>query len=161
MKIKCQKCGKEATLHVTEIVQGQKIEKHLCQQCANQEGITVQVQLPLSQVLEDLLQTAAGREMANLRCDACGINFLEFRQKGLLGCPNDYVVFEQTLLPLLERAHEGASQHVGRVPGSAGEEQRRTNELLRLRAELKEAVAAEQYEQAVQIRDRIKELEVG
>ncbi len=160
MKIKCQKCGKEATLHVTEIVQGQKIEKHLCQHCANQEGITIQVQMPLAQVLEELLQTAAGRELANLRCDVCGINFLEFRQKGLLGCPNDYTVFEQALMPLLERAHEGASQHVGRVPGSAGETERRQNELLRLRSELKDAVASEQYERAVQIRDRIKELEV-
>jgi protein arginine kinase activator len=159
-KNKCDKCGRDATMHVTEILQGQKIEKHLCQQCAGEEGIALKSQLPLSQILEELvLQTAAGKELAELRCESCGISFAEFRQKGLLGCPADYTAFENVLVPLVERAHEGASQHVGKAPSNAGVEERRLNELLRLRAELKAAVSDEQYERAVRLRDRIKELE--
>ena len=60
---------------------------------------------------------------------------------------------------LLERAHEGASQHVGKVPVNAAESERRHTELLRLRGQLKQAIAAEDYESAAELRDRIKELE--
>jgi len=160
MKLKCDNCQAEATVHLTEIVNGQKIEKHLCEQCAASEGITIKSQVPLTQLLEELaLQTAGGKELAQLRCDVCGISFLEFRQQGLLGCPHDYVAFEEVLVPLLERAHEGASQHVGKVPVSAPAEERRQSELLRLRGQLKEAVSQEDYERAAQLRDRIRELE--
>jgi hypothetical protein len=32
--MKCDKCNKTATVHLTEIKSGKKIEKHLCEQCA-------------------------------------------------------------------------------------------------------------------------------
>ena len=38
----------------------------------------------------------------------------------LLGCANDYTVFERDLTPLLQRAHEGATHHVGKVPARRG-----------------------------------------
>ena len=57
------------------------------------------------------------------------------------------------------RAHEGAVEHVGKVPVNAEAGQRRQNELLRLRGRLKEAVGNEDYEAAAALRDRIKELE--
>jgi len=160
MKYKCEKCSKEATVHLTEIIDGQKIERHLCEACAAAEGITTKAHVPIAQILEEmLLQSAAGSDLGSLKCDVCGITFLEFRERGLLGCPNDYEAFEKVLVPLLERAHEGASCHVGKVPANAEEGQRRHNELLRLRGQLKDAVAAEDYERAAELRDRIKELE--
>lgn len=160
MKFKCEKCDHEATVHLTEIADGQKNERHLCEECAATEGITIKAQLPISQLLEELvLQSAAGKELSELRCDVCGITFLEFRQNGLLGCPNDYQAFEDVLVPLLERAHEGVTVHAGRTPANAAEQERRQNELLRLRGQLKEAVADEDYERAAEIRDRIKKLE--
>jgi protein arginine kinase activator len=157
--MKCDNCNKQATVHLTEIRNGKKIEKHLCEQCAAQEGITIKTQ-PISQILEELaLQSAAGKELSQLKCEHCGISFLEFRQQGLLGCPRDYDCFEAALAPLLERAHESATQHLGKAPRSASPEQRKQNELLRLRGQLHEAVASEQYERAVELRDRIKNLE--
>ena len=63
------------------------------------------------------------------------------------------------LTPLLERAHDGGTYHTGKVPPNAAESERRNTELLRLRGQLKQAVAAEDYESAAQFRDRIKELE--
>ena len=160
MKFRCEKCDREATVHLTEIADGQKVERHLCEECAAAEGITIKAQLPISQLLEELvLQSAAGKELSELRCDVCGITFLEFRQNGLLGCPNDYQAFEDVLVPLLERAHEGATVHVGKVPSNAADKERRQNELLQLRGQLKEAVAGEDYELAARIRDRIKDLE--
>jgi len=169
MKLKCDKCGKSATIHLTEIVGGQKIEKHLCEDCASAEGITVKSNVPISQLLEDfILQTSPSHSPeqaaqhavpSDLKCDVCGMDFNEFRSKGLLGCPHDYEAFDRGLLPLLERAHEGATQHIGKVPHSAGDSQKKQNALLRLRAELKSAVSLEDYERAASLRDQIKELE--
>ena len=41
-KMKCDNCNNPATVHLTEIKHGKKIEKHLCEQCAAQnEGLPV------------------------------------------------------------------------------------------------------------------------
>jgi len=160
MKFKCDKCDKPATIHLTEIINGQKIEKHLCEECAASEGITIKADVPISQLLEDfILQTAAGTELSELTCEVCGLSFANFRHQGVLGCPHDYDAFESALVPLLQRAHEGATQHIGKVPRRAGTDQKKQNSILRLRAELKNAVAAEDYERAASLRDRIKEME--
>ena len=160
MKIKCDSCGQPATIHLTEIVDGKKIEKHLCEDCASAEGITVKANVSIMQLLEDfILQTASGQEFSELKCDVCGMTFAEFRQHGQLGCPNDYEAFSEPLAVLLERTHEGASQHIGKVPHRAADSQKRQTSILRLRAQLSEAVAAENYERAAALRDKIKELE--
>lgn len=160
MTDKCDKCDNTATIHLTEIVDGAKIEKNLCEKCAMSEGITVTANIPISKLLEDfVLQTSAEAGQADLKCDVCGMTFAEFRQQAVLGCPNDYNAFEPALGPLMERAHEGARQHIGKVPRRAGSDQKKQNALLRLRAELKGAVGAEDYERAAELRDRIKELE--
>ena len=160
INMKCDKCDKPATIHLTEIVDGHKSEKHLCEDCAGTEGITIKANLPLSQLLEDfVLQTSSGAEASDLSCDVCGLTFSEFRDHAVLGCPHDYNAFEDALVPLLERAQEGASQHVGKVPHRAGSDQKKQNSILRLRAQLKGAIAAEDYERAAALRDQIKELE--
>jgi len=160
MKSKCDNCDKPATVHLTEIVDGQKIEKHLCEDCAATEGITIKADVPISQLLEDfILHGSAAPEVAERTCDVCGMSFSDFRKNGLLGCSHDYDAFSDVLEPLLVRAHEGASQHIGKVPRRAGRDQKKMNTILRLRADLKKAVAAEDYERAAELRDEIKKLE--
>jgi len=162
MQFKCDKCGRDATVQITEIEDGQKIEKHLCEECAASEGITIKAQVPLKKLLEGMmLQSAAEKEYEGLVCGVCGISFAEFRQQQLLGCPNDYKAFEEVLVPLLERAQEGASRHTGRAPADAAVGELRQDELLRLRGRLKEAIAGEDYERAAALRDRIRELEAS
>jgi protein arginine kinase activator len=68
-------------------------------------------------------------------------------------------VFSRPLDGLLQRAHEGAIQHVGKTPAKAGADVERQTSVLRLRAELRDAVTAEDYERAAALRDQIKELE--
>lgn len=48
-------------------------------------------------------------------CDMCGITFFEFRNQGRLGCPHDYVQFENELEPLIANIH-GEVQHHGCRP---------------------------------------------
>ena len=60
---------------------------------------------------------------------------------------------------MIERAHEGASHHVGKVPGTAEDTIRKQTGLLRLRRELEEALEQENYEHAARLRDQIRGLE--
>lgn len=162
MKFKCDRCDRPATVHLTEIIDGQKLEKHLCEDCAAAEGITVKTDVPISQLLEDfILQSSPeGQEDSeSLKCEVCGLTFSDFRHQAVLGCPNDYDAFSSAIVPLLERAQEGASEHIGKVPQRAGQSQEKQTKILRLRASLKEAIAAEDYERAATLRDEIKELE--
>jgi protein arginine kinase activator len=163
MKQKCDKCDKPATIHLTEIHDGQKVEKHLCEDCAAADGITIKSNVPISQLLEDFVMQSsqeARPEPPELQCDVCGMTFREFREDGLLGCPNDYEVFAPRLVPMLQRAHDGQAQHVGKVPHHAGQAQQKQNAILRLRSELREAIAGEDYERAASLRDQIKQLEL-
>ncbi len=160
MDNKCDKCGKPAPIHVFDIIQGQKIEKHYCNQCAVSEGVAFHYHMTLSQILEEfVLQGGEQTGALDPVCDVCGMRFSEFRQQSLLGCPHDYDAFAEAMLPLLERAQGGATQHVGKVPHRAGGDQKKHTALLRLRAELKNAIVAEDYEKAAMLRDQIKELD--
>ncbi|MDP6633571.1 MAG: UvrB/UvrC motif-containing protein [Phycisphaerae bacterium] len=160
MNFHCDKCGKPATIHLTEIVDGDKIEKHFCQNCASTDGITIQAEIPIGQLLEDfVLQSESASEAEELECEVCGMKFSDFRDTGLLGCPNDYDVFADAMASVLERAQEGALQHIGKVPHGSDDTQKRQTAILRLRSELKSAITGEDYERAASLRDQIKELD--
>ncbi len=157
----CQRCHKnEATIHITEVGEGEHQENHLCEKCAEANGTVVKNPATINQLLSSLIMAHSGAsELAGMTCPECGISFLEFRQQGLLGCPNDYEVFSQALDDLLVRVHGQDIQHMGKVPARGGSEQKKNIRLLHLRRELATAVEAEQYEEAAKLRDQIKEFE--
>ena len=168
--MRCDRCDNEATVHETMLVAGQKVEKHLCESCARDEGLSIHPTEPINALLSKfimapgLVQQAAGggrskKDQKAPSCPDCGMTWMEFRKCGLLGCATCYEVFETRLAPLIERAQEGATHHVGKAPrGSVGlaDHQRR---LRALRVELGEAIDAEQYEHAAQLRDSITKIE--
>ena len=157
----CQRCREEAAVHMTEMKDGQRRELHLCVACARKAGMVLPEApppLPLDSVVESLIVTHVGElvgELADLTCPDCGLKFMEFRSRGRLGCPNDYRVFARGLLPLLNRAH-GATRHVGKVavPRPAAVER------LRVRTELRAAIAREDYERAARLRDQLRQKDV-
>ncbi|MEK7730886.1 MAG: UvrB/UvrC motif-containing protein, partial [Planctomycetota bacterium] len=95
----------------------------------------------------------------DLACPKCGLTFKEFQLKGLLGCPHDYVAFAVLLTPLIQRAHEGGTHHVGKVPPTADATVKKHTGLLRLRRELQEAIEQENFERAARVRDQIRTME--
>ena len=163
--LKCDNCNKPATVHLTEIRNGKKIEKHLCEQCAAlNEGLPVKSHTPINELLTNFVMAHSGgvTKETGQACEACGITWAEFRQAGLFGCANDYTAFEKDLTPLLQRAHEGATHHVGKVPtrrGGTGVPMKKTVDLAKLRKELQRSVEAEDYERAAKLRDQIKQAE--
>lgn len=163
----CKECA--ATIHLTEISHGQRSETHLCQQCAQQQGLGTQAQVPLNELLSNLLAAAkAASDTTNKAsafansdkvCPVCGMTLKRFTDTSLLGCPEDYGYFQKELTPLIERTHAGCSHHCGKVPSHAGQQQKNAIELLHLRKQLELAVKNEDYEAAAALRDQIRQLQ--
>jgi protein arginine kinase activator len=159
--MKCQCCTSPATVHLTDIVNGQKKELHLCQACAEQQQLLKQQELNLPAILQTLIGQHLGHltdELARLTCPACGIKYMEFRAEGRLGCPNDYEVFRAGLEPLLLRIHR-SGKHVGKAPRHRRYSTAFQAELIDLRQQLRTAVDAEAYEDAARLRDLIRQKE--
>jgi len=165
--MKCQKCDKPATFHITDLVDGEPNELHLCEECAhkflapsggeNAEGLPgvagfLAQHLAVGETAEQLAR------LDQRSCSVCGITFLEFRKQGRLGCPHDYIGFAEELEPLLLNIH-GETKHMGKVPKFCARGAEQQTQLIRLRREMKEAIAAEEYEMASQLRDEIRSIE--
>ena len=125
--MKCQKCAKPATFHITDIVEkGKHREFHFCDEHARQHLAPPEEALE-TPTDERARQEADRQRPGSLRepspadkqvCPVCQITFLEFRNSGRLGCPYDYEVFRDELMPLLENIH-GETRHSGKVPRRA------------------------------------------
>ena len=163
--MKCENCGEnEATVHLTDITDNEKVEKNLCEDCARQQPLaSVQKTMNIAGMLQKLLQQKVAEEMpggATVACPVCGMSYLEFRSSLRLGCPNDYHVFHGGLTPILKRIQDG-ERHCGKVPTRVDQDVHRQNELIRMRRDLERAVQREDYESAAKLRDRIGQLSEG
>ncbi|MEM7231235.1 MAG: UvrB/UvrC motif-containing protein [Planctomycetota bacterium] len=161
----CEACQKKpATVHLTDVSNNTKQELHLCDECAKGQGVTIKSYMYkepgypelLPQLVETQSEAPSGDK--DLTCPRCGMSFRRFRSTGKFGCPHDYVAFQHGLGSLLEKIH-GRSQHVGKVPSQASDELEKEKELVTVRAELERAIQGEDYERAVELRDRIYQLE--
>lgn len=168
--MKCQKCNRPAVVHITEIIEKKVIELHFCEDHAKEylqhvEGEPAgEPANPLgSALVEQGKVEEAAKELAELdkkTCPVCGITFSEFRNQGRLGCPHDYIEFALELEQLMWNIH-GANEHNGKRPARGPADTDERTELIRLRKEIKDAVALEEYERASEIRDRIKKIEAS
>jgi protein arginine kinase activator len=164
--MQCQICNKnEATIHLTEIADGVRTEMHLCELCAHEQGIAIKTNIPINELLSNLLAVQpaddqlSGHSDKSLSCPHCGFTLDQFRKEALLGCPYDYEVFEKSLLPLIEKAHNGKTTHCGKFPSRMPQDAKKQIELLNLRQQLETAVQSEDYETAAKLRDEISAIE--
>ena len=171
--MQCEICkNKAATVHLTEIVDGARTESHLCQACAEKEGISIKSQLSLNELLSSLIaahQQTDGQDTGEIQksCPICGITMDMFRKQAVLGCPNDYEVFGKTLEQLIEKAHDGNCVHKGKVPANVSPQEvsniagntDKADEKEELKRRLEEAVTSEKYELAAKLRDQLKTMQ--
>lgn len=163
----CENCQQNpATVHVTQIVDGKVAKHHLCEGCAKKKGLDVPGQaLDLGNMLETLkeqleqLKTTSGPMAPGgaVTCPACGTTRTEILKTGRMGCDRCYDAFTAEMLPVV-MSLQHAEQHLGKVPKRSSDRMKVSVELVRLRRELEQAIAAENYEQAAHLRDHIKEL---
>ena len=159
----CNICGKnQATEHLTEIIDDQITELHLCEECAQKKGAQLESHFRLSDLLAGLadLGTQFNKTKAEpkLKCERCGLTYEDFKKVGRLGCGECYNAFKEALVPLLKRIH-GSTQHYGKSPKKIAKMVKSKNEMESLREKLQKAVQKEDFEEAAKLRDKIREME--
>lgn len=179
----CEKCGnKEATFYYHENVNGKQKTYRLCADCAAEleksgEISTLNPEKYLDSFgsfFEDftnpfksmdklfsgffgesgLLGTRSAEEK---KCPTCGMTLSEFVESGMAGCPDCYSAFSKELEPTISRV-QGKKEHVGRVPAGMREKIDLKHRIKDLEHERADAVKAENYERAAEIRDELKRL---
>lgn len=195
----------EATIHEVIITDGKKkVERHLCESCARKQGVSSDPYIPINELMsstnyimgqvissannlndlssaEDQAESTKAHPTppachhASQSCLGCGQTFASFKESGLLGCPACYQIFEDRIGPMIERAHEGGCNHVGKVPRRAlceckdtqdsnrmdallGNVRQREERLESLRDRLSRSIHNEEFEQAAMLRDELTRL---
>lgn len=171
----CQQChANEATLHIHQNINGQKTEVHLCENCAKKNGqiffspVGQSVSFfnqpqgwgDMSSLFQDLFAAPIGNSVYKEKseispCPTCGTTWEAFQSNGLLGCADCYTHFAERMPALLRRLH-GHTEHVGKVPSNGDAHLLEEKKMERLRHELNEAIAAEDFERACTLRDEIR-----
>lgn len=168
----CDICKQNvATVHLTEIVDDQMAEMHLCEACANEKGAQMESHFGIADLLSglaDIGKQVEEEELPKVQCPTCGLTYEGFRKVGRFGCGECYTTFKKSLGNLLKRIH-GSTHHLGKSPvrmggvyGQANEKlskQKMLSELQALKKKLQEAVDIEEFEEAAELRDRIREIE--
>lgn len=155
--IKCGLCGKQATVHLTQIVNNKIHKVDLCESCAQSKGVTNPEAFSLAELLAQNNVTLEPKE-SQVQCPHCGHQTADFRKTGRLGCSECFEVFEPLLLPVLEDMHP-ATLHKGKVPSHSFRRQSSETEIKSLKDSLQRAIKEEAYEEAARLRDLIHEIE--
>lgn len=158
----CQSCkNKEAAFHYVSNVNGQVTEAHLCHECAGKLGYDLGFKAV--NYFDSALSNFVGGHQQKAsepvqHCPLCGASQNDIAKTGKVGCAQCYATFSSMLMPFIKRIH-GNTEHVGKIPASAGAGLKLKRELEDLKQELKAAVDLQEYENAARLRDRIIELE--
>lgn len=168
--IQCHCCEKPATVHLTQILNNQMHKIDLCEECAQEKGVTNTSDFSMAG-----LMTSAGMDLpapelmsGDLVCESCGLTQQEFKKGGRFGCSACYGFFRPALDPMLDDMHAG-TRHVGKVPERASacvhqmnDEREKTvrleEDIAQLEKALEAAKEAEEYEECARLRDRIQTL---
>lgn len=159
--MQCSICKeKPATVHLTQIV-GEKMQKlDLCEDCAKAKGVNDPSGFALADLMlglgaaQEIEQAAGGVE---LRCPRCGFTQADFKKSGRLGCSECYKTFAEGLGTLLKTMHKG-TRHVGKAPEAMRTSSENTDRLKTLQRKLEKAIQSENFEEAAQLRDEIRQI---
>lgn len=162
----CEKCHKrEATVHTVQVINGEKKEHFYCEECA--ENTSFENPISFQDIFQSLLNYGFGTKQEDhanayrsttVKCPSCGMTYEELRRTGKFGCSSCYKAFEPYITGSLKSIH-GESTHKGKVPKRNGGALLKKHELDELKRKLVEAIAAENFEEAAVLRDRIRSLE--
>ena len=110
----CQICNKNpATIHVQEIINGEKKVFHLCGECASKKAETEPIlqSFNLAEMLYNFTNEKAAESAdapedaapaAAVKCGTCGWDTERFRKTGRLGVPTVILFFRKRLLACWE-----------------------------------------------------------
>ena len=163
----CEHCYiKQATVHMQQIVNGEKSEIHLCADCATVQSDS---QLSFDHLFQGFLdsfltQHVQGAAQVSARqavkCAGCGLSYPKFKSIGRLGCAGCYDTFRTELYAIFKNVQSGVV-HQGKFPQKFGAPLQRERRLEDLKLALADAIEREAFEEAAQLRDDIRALQKG
>lgn len=166
----CERChAHPATVHMVQVVNGNRKEEHLCSECAEKEHVFQKEQSffgngffdsPLDHffggsMLGHLLEDPFGARTLE---DQGGGQFIEVSPEKLPENEDSYSRFKESIRPLFQKGkneipvNEPKTKEKGDAPAES-------EELQALRKELKSCVDREDFERACEVRDKIKAIE--
>ncbi len=155
----CNVCkDNEATVHLTQMIEGKIKKVDLCEPCSKSKGFDDPTGFSLADLLLGLGAAQESEPLAaspDLSCPQCGHTQADFKKSGRLGCPRCYEIFSEGLESLLKSMHKG-TKHVGKIPLGLRENRTMKERLKTLQGKLEAAVSREDFESAAMLRDEIR-----
>ena len=154
----CQNCGtKPATIFYRETKNGVRREWQLCPDCASKMGI---VDFQENLFSFPLFSHHATEQKKAAACPLCGTTLAEIRSRGKFGCSGCYDTFADhlDLTPFVGKGYPGKKEETyaeSSAPASP-QDHETDSELSKWKDALKKAIAAEDYESAAVLRDKIR-----
>jgi protein arginine kinase activator len=158
--MQCDVCqSKEATVFLTQIIDGKMQKVNLCEACSKEKGVND----PTGFALTDLLMgLGASQEIEKspsaIKCPVCGFTQADFKKTARLGCSHCYSVFTEGIEPMLKNMHKGTA-HTGKAPVAFRKFRLHDEKIRTLQENLNKAIASEEFELAANLRDEIKKVE--
>ena len=153
--MQCEICNKkDAVVHFKHVADGEVRELNICEDCASENGISIQPPDLLTDFLMGKAQQSALKKPAagepTRRCLTCGMKDSDFDKMSRLGCSDCYEAFEKDVEEVAVAMQKG-DRHVGKIPEGRGTAEDQTL----LTGMLNDAVKVENFEEAARIRDII------
>jgi protein arginine kinase activator len=155
----CEVCKeKEATVHLTQVIDGAIKKLHLCEECAAKSGFDVHGPISITDILLGMgvpKEQPAMETTVEWVCPRCHMRRTDFKKTGRFGCSSCYEAFAEGLTPMLKAMHR-SEQHMGKAPASQAGRIKVSHELAGLQKQLEKAISQEKFEDAAQLRDKIQ-----
>lgn len=166
----CERChAHPATVHMVQVVNGHRKEKHLCSECAEKEHVFQKEQSffghgffdsPLDHffggsMLGHLLEDPFGTRTLE---DQGGGQFIEVSPEKLPKNEDGYDRFKEAIRPSFQKGKNEIPVNELKAKEKA-DAPAESEELQALRKELKSCVDREDFERACEVRDKIKAIE--
>lgn len=165
----CERChAHPATVHMVQVVNGNRKEEHLCSECAEKEHVFQKEQSFFGNRFFDspLDHFFGGSMLGHLLEDPFGTctledqggQFIEVSPEKLPENEDSYSRFKESIRPSFQKGkneipvNEPKTKEKGDAPAES-------EELQALRKELKSCVDREDFERACEVRDKIKAIE--
>lgn len=169
----CQRCHKnEASIHVVKMVNGNKSDSWICEECAKELSKNPLEAINLDNKKEPSIESIIGSFMGMLDdktnpnnidkidvvCKKCGTTLSKFKITGTVGCLECYDSFREEIKKYLQKEKQ-YSVHIGKIPNGVKDKFTEKKKMIELKAKLKSYIEQEEYEKAAVIRDKILKLE--
>jgi protein arginine kinase activator len=159
-EVKCNQCGKPATVHITHIINGKFQKVNLCEECAQGEGMSEVGEGALTDLLQQVVGGLGEENLADgdvgTKCPDCGYSLAQLRSSGRVGCPDCYAHFQALIKPSLRSMHK-RTEHTGKIPIRSLKRHGVLKRIRELTEEMQLAVREERYEDAARLRDELNE----